>query len=129
VNVGATADAGGEGKHQADDQGQGRQHFEVDHRLQADTPDLLQIAGAGNAADHNAEHDQADEHLDQLDEAITQGFELQGQVGEAQAADHAKGEAEHNLEENRTRTPFEHGRSLWSVSLPPKPHGAKECRT
>ncbi len=112
VDVGPAADAAGEGEHQADHQRQGGQHFEVDHRLQADTPDLFQVAGARDTADHHAEHDQADEHLDQLDEAVAKGFELQGEVGEAETAGDAEGKAQHDLKEDRTRAPFEHGRDL-----------------
>ncbi|MNE15895.1 hypothetical protein D3C80_1088200 [compost metagenome] len=89
VNVGAAADPRGKGKHQADDQGDGGQDFEVDHRFQADAPDLFQVAGTGDAADHHAEHDQPDQHLDQLDEAVTEGFELQGNFRKAQAAGYA----------------------------------------
>lgn len=112
MNIGTAANATGEGEHQADYQRQGSQHFEVDHRLQADAPDLFQVTRPRNAADHHAEHDQADEHLDQLDEAVAEGFELQGEVGEAQTAGDAEGKAEYDLQENRTRAPFEHGRSL-----------------
>ncbi|MOA25789.1 hypothetical protein D3C78_1465370 [compost metagenome] len=112
VDVGAAADAAGKGEHQADHQGDGGQHFKVDHRFQADAPDLLQIAGTGNAADHHAEDDQADKHLDQLDEAVAEGFELQGKVGKTEAAGDAEGKAEHNLQEDRTRAPFEHGSDL-----------------
>ncbi|MCY1438679.1 hypothetical protein D9M71_548880 [compost metagenome] len=112
VDVGAAADAAGEGEHQADHQRQGGQHFEVDHRLQADAADLFQVTSARDAADHDAEHDQADEHLDQLDEAVAEGFELQGEVGEAETAGDAEGKAEHDLQEDRTRAPFEHGRDL-----------------
>ena len=116
VDVGAASDAAGEGEHQANDQGDGGQHFEVDHRFQADEADLLQVTGAGNAADHHAEHDQADEHLDQLDEAVAEGFSCR-EGREAKAAGDAKSKAEHNLQEDRTRAPFEHGRDLRSVSL------------
>ncbi|MOA34091.1 hypothetical protein D3C78_1554390 [compost metagenome] len=112
MNVGAAADPRGKGKHQADDQGNGGQDFEVDHRFQADPSDLFQVARTGDTADHDTEHDQPDEHLDQLDKAVTQGFELQGNFGKAEATGDAKHQAEHYLEEDRTRAPFEHGRDL-----------------
>ena len=115
VDIGALADTGAEGHHQADHQGDGGQDFKVDHRLEADAPDFLQVARAGNAADHHAEHDQADQHLDQLDKAVTQGFELRGEFGKGHAADYAEHQANHDLQENRTRAPSEHGRDLYSV--------------
>ena len=59
MDIGALADTGAERHDQADHQRNGGEHFKVDHRLEADAPDFLQVAGAGNTADHHAEHDQA----------------------------------------------------------------------
>ena len=115
VNIGAAADAGAEGHDQAEHQGDGGQHLKIDHRLETDASDLLQVARAGNTADHHAEHDQADQHFDQLDKAVTQGFELRGEFGKGQAAGDAEHQANHDLQENRTRAPSEHGRDLYSV--------------
>lgn len=89
MNIGAGADAGAERHNQADHQRDGGQHFEVDHRLKADAPDFFQVAGAGNAADHYAEHYQADQHLDQFDKAVAEGFELRREFGKGQAANNA----------------------------------------
>ncbi|MNQ78388.1 hypothetical protein D3C85_932970 [compost metagenome] len=116
VDIGTTADAGGEGEDQADHQCDRGQHFKVNDRFEANSPDLLQIASAGNAADYHAKHDQADQHLDQLDKAITQGLELSGVFGKAEAACDAEHQAYNDLEEDRTRAPSEHGEDLWSVS-------------
>ncbi|MNQ60005.1 hypothetical protein D3C85_742710 [compost metagenome] len=86
VDARAVAQADAVGDHQADDQGEGGQHLEVDHRLQADAPHLLQVAGAGHTIDHHAEDDQGDQHLDQLDETIAKGFQLGRQLGQRNAA-------------------------------------------
>ncbi|KEF90291.1 hypothetical protein RLJV_23755 [Pseudomonas aeruginosa] len=45
MDVGAAAQAQAVGDHQAEDQGDGGEDFEVDHRLQADAADLLQVTG------------------------------------------------------------------------------------
>lgn len=116
MDVGAAAQAQAVGDHQAEDQGDGGEDFEVDHRLQADAADLLQVTGAGDAVDHHAEDDQCDEHLDQLDEAIAQRLHLHGQVGNADPADHAYHQANHDLQEYRAGTALdEHRRSLHSA--------------
>lgn len=55
-------------------------------------PTFFQVAGTGNATDHHAEHDQADEHLYQLDKAVAEGFQLEGDLREAEAANDTKGQ-------------------------------------
>ncbi|MCY1432247.1 hypothetical protein D9M71_482380 [compost metagenome] len=100
VNVRAAADAGAEGEHQTDHQGDGGQHFKVDHRFEADTADLLQVAGTADAADHYAKHNQANEHFDQLDKTVTERFELSGVFGKGQPADDAEHQSENHLEED-----------------------------
>ena len=44
--------------------------------LQPDAPNLLHVLHAGNAVHHGAENDRRDQHLDQLDEEITQRLHL-----------------------------------------------------
>ena len=100
MNIRAAADPGAEGEHQTDHQSDGGQHFEIDHRLQADAPDLLQIARAADAADHHAEHDQANQHLDQFDEAIAERFQLGGVFRKGQPADDAEHQSENHLKED-----------------------------
>ena len=46
--------------------------LEVDERLEADAPDLLQVAHLGDAGHDRGEDDRRDQHLDQLDEAVAQ---------------------------------------------------------
>jgi hypothetical protein len=57
---------------QADDQGDGRQHLEIDQRFHPDPTDLLEVAHPGHADDHGPEDDRGQQHLDQLDEAVGQ---------------------------------------------------------
>ena len=65
--------------HQADDQSERGHHLEVDQRLQPDPADLLHVLHAGDAVHHGAENDRRDQHLDQLDEEITQRLHLRAE--------------------------------------------------
>ena len=58
------------------------------------------VAGTADAADHYAEHDQTDKHLDQFDEAIAERFELGGVFRKGQPADDAEHQSENHLEED-----------------------------
>src|SRR5450830_1428579 len=64
------------GGHEADRQGEGGDDLEVQQGLAADPPDLFYVVHAGDAGDHGAEDDRADDHLDQLDETVAQGLEV-----------------------------------------------------
>ena len=55
---------------QADDQGDGAHHLEIQHGVTTGLADLLHVFHAGNADDDGAEDDRGDDHLDQLDEGI-----------------------------------------------------------
>ena len=59
---------------QADHQGEGRDQLEIDERLQSDPADLLHVADLGDPDHHRREDDRGDHHLDQLDEAVSQGL-------------------------------------------------------
>ena len=100
MDIGSAADSSAEREDKTDDQGNGGQHFEVDHGLESDSPHLLQVASATDATDHDAENNQADEHFDQLDKAVAQGFEVGRVFGKGQATDDAQEEAEYNLKED-----------------------------
>jgi hypothetical protein len=58
------------GQHQADHDGDGGDDFEVDDGLQADAPEFLRIAHAGDADDQRGNHDRDHDHLDQADKDI-----------------------------------------------------------
>jgi hypothetical protein len=77
---------------QSDDQCNGGQHLEVKQRLETDAADAFEALHAGDAADHGAENDRRDEHLDQLDEGVTQGFHLFAQ----RRAEMPENDAQHN---------------------------------
>ena len=53
-----------------------RDDLEVDQRLAADPPDLLHVAGAGDAEHDRAEDDRADQHLDEGDEPVAERLQL-----------------------------------------------------
>ena len=100
MDIGTRADTGSKGKHQAQHQRDGGQHFKVNDGLEADAAHFLQVASAGNTADHYAEHNQPDEHLDQLDEAVAERFELGRVFRKGQPADDAEHQSENHLEED-----------------------------
>ncbi len=57
---------------QADREGEGRHHLEIDQRLDRHPSDLPGLPDGGDAVHHGAEDDQPDEHRDQPDEQIAQ---------------------------------------------------------
>ena len=61
---------------QPDHQREGRDDLEVEQCLAAHTPDLLQVAHAGQAHDHRREDDRRDEHLHQAHERIAERLQL-----------------------------------------------------
>jgi hypothetical protein len=71
---GAHVDAGARveqvGQHQADDDGDGGDDFEVDDGLQADAAQFLRVANSGDADDQRGNHDRDHDHLDQADKDI-----------------------------------------------------------
>ncbi|MCY1237543.1 hypothetical protein D9M72_502450 [compost metagenome] len=97
------ADAGLEHISQEDAQRQrdGGDDLEVHHRLDADAADLLQLAGAADAGHHHAEHDRADQHLDQLDKGVAERLELGGEFGKGKAECGADHQGDQHLAEQR----------------------------
>ena len=78
-------------------------HLEVDQRLDADTADALQVAGAGDAVHDDAEHQHRDDHLDQLDEGVAERLELDRRLRPDEADDDADGERQQHLAEQGTQ--------------------------
>jgi hypothetical protein len=60
---------------QADGQGHGGQHFEIDQRPQAELADALDVAGRRDAVDHGEEHQRRDGGLDQFEENVAEDLE------------------------------------------------------
>ena len=62
----------------------------------------LEVARAGNAMHHHAEHQHRDDHLDELDETIAQRLEFDGPFRRHQADDDPDDESHHHLPEQRS---------------------------
>ena len=101
ARVDVHADAGLEriGQDDADQQGEGGDDLEVDHRLDADPADLLQVAGLRDAQHDDAEHDRGDDHLDQLDEPVAKRLQRLGEIRPYGADDDAQYKGHDDLEE------------------------------
>ncbi|MCY1175704.1 hypothetical protein D9M73_159530 [compost metagenome] len=65
--------------HQANDQGDGRDDFEIEQRVATGLAHRLHALHASDTADHSAEDDRGNDHFDQFDEPVTQRF--QGNAG------------------------------------------------
>ncbi|MCY1183960.1 hypothetical protein D9M73_246160 [compost metagenome] len=84
--------------YQADEQGDGGDDFEVGQRVAAGLAHCLHVLHTGDAADHGAEDDGCDGHLDQLDEAIAQGFERDAGFRIEVAQEDADGDGDNDLD-------------------------------
>ncbi len=99
VDVHALARADHEGEDEADDQGDGGHHLEVEQRLAADAAHLAQIAGAGDAVHDHAEHDGRHDHRDQLEKGVAEHLEADGESGSDDAEHHAEHQRHDDLHE------------------------------
>ena len=109
VDVHADARLEQEGQRQAEGQRDGSHQLEVDERLHANAADALQVAGAGDAVHDDAEDDQRNDHLDQLDEAVAQRLELHRRLRHEKAEQHAGHEGHQYLAEQGTQESRHHG--------------------
>ncbi len=80
IDVHAVAGSEQIGEHQADHEGYGGHHFEIDQCLDADASDLFQVARTGNAMHDDAEHDRRHDHRNQLQECVAEDLEPDGKV-------------------------------------------------
>ena len=64
-----------------------RDHFEVDHRLEPDSTDLLEVACTRDPQHDDAKHDRRDKHLDKFDERIAERLQACAELG-IEHADH-----------------------------------------
>ncbi|MNE22144.1 hypothetical protein D3C80_1153340 [compost metagenome] len=83
---------------QADDQGDGRDNFEVQQRITAGLADRLHVLHASDATDHGTEDDRGDDHFDQLDEPVTQRLERHAGLGIIMAKQNTDGNRDDYLE-------------------------------
>ncbi|OIQ67277.1 hypothetical protein GALL_511450 [mine drainage metagenome] len=71
-----------------DNQCESRDDLEIDQRLDADPPDLLEVAGAGDTVHDNAEHDRRNDHRNQFQEGVAEDLQADGKFG--------RGHSQHN---------------------------------
>ena len=99
LDVDVHAGAGLQGIHddEADDQRDGRQHLEVDQRLEADAADLFHVLHAGDAMHDRAENNRRDDHLDHLDEGVAERLHLLADLGIEMSKRNADGDSRQHL--------------------------------
>ena len=90
-----------ESQHEADGERDGGHDFEIDQRFETDPADFLQIAGAGDAVHHNAEHDRCDDHLDELEEGVAEDLERNREIRRRDAENNAENKRYQDLDEQR----------------------------
>jgi hypothetical protein len=78
-----------------------RHHFEINQRLDADPPDFFQVAGAGDAMDHHAEHDRRHDHRDQFQEGVAEDLEADREIGDGHAEHDPQQQRYQDLDEQR----------------------------
>ena len=86
------------GDNEPHDEGERRQHLEIDEGLQADAANPLHILHAGNAVHDRTEDDRRDDHLDRLDEGVPQGLHLLAQLWIEMTEQHAEHDRGQHLE-------------------------------
>ena len=85
----------------------------------ADASDPPQVAGAGNAVHHHAEHDRRHDHRNQLEESIGKEFQADGEIGRRHAERDAKDEpCDHLREEGLVKGPTGEGGAATGVIGP-----------
>jgi hypothetical protein len=89
------------GEYQADHQRNRRHYLEIDQRLDADPPDLFEVAGARDAMHDDAEHDRRDDHGDQLQEGVAENFQADGKIGNSHSQHNPEQEGNENLNKQR----------------------------
>ncbi len=67
--------------HQANNQGDGTDHFKIEQRDGTGTADRFHAFHTGDAGDHGTENNRCDDHLDQLNESIAERLHLGAQLG------------------------------------------------
>ena len=101
VDVHADTRLEGVGQRDADQEGEGRQDLEIEDRLDADPPHLLEVTGARDAEHHHAEDEWRNDHLDELDEAVAEGLQGDGKVGCRDPEDDPQDQRHEHLPEQR----------------------------
>ena len=82
-----------------DHQRHGGHALEINERLDANPPDLLEIAGTGNAMDHDTEHDRRHDHGDQLQKRVAENLQADREVRRGDAQDDTQEQGRQDLNE------------------------------
>jgi len=101
IDVHAVARAEQIGEQQADHQRHRGHHLEIDQSLDADPPDLLQIAGAGDAVHDHAEHDRGHDHRNQLQKGVAEDLQPDGEIRSRYPQHDAEQQRRQDLDEQR----------------------------
>ena|ERR1700680_3364544 len=96
INVEAGSWMQGVDNEEADKKRERGDHFKIEQSFDPDPAKLFQVAHRGDAVNNGAEDDRCNDHLDQIDESISQRFEVLTQT-RVYVADH---DAEQNRDQN-----------------------------
>jgi hypothetical protein len=99
IDVHAVAGRECKRENQANHQRHGRHAFEINERLDANPPDLLEIARAGDAMHHDAEHDRRDDHGDELQKRIAEDLQADREVRRGDTEDDPQEQGHQDLHE------------------------------
>ena len=83
---------------QAHREREGRDHLEIDQRLQPNPADALEVAHRGDAVDHGAKDHRRDHHLDQCDEAVAERLQFLAEIGKEIADENAECDRDQDLD-------------------------------
>ena len=91
---------------QTDDEGHRAHHFEIDECKTAGLADFLDVFDAGNARHHSAKDNWCNQHLDELDEPITQRLHFRAKRRIAATHQHPECDGHDDLEVQRRQQSF-----------------------
>ena len=102
VDVHASARLDGVDDDETDDEGDRRDDLKVEEGETTGAADAFKIFAAGDAEDDGGKDDGGDDHLDELDEAVAEGFHGGAGLGGEVAEGAAEGDSEEDLDVKRT---------------------------
>src|SRR3546814_7098341 len=103
------------GDDEPDDQREGREEEEIGEGLERQPPERLALADRRDAGRHGEEDHRRDDHLDQLDEAVADGLQLDRAVGPIMADQDAGGDRGEHLDIQVRPRSEEHTSELQSL--------------
>ncbi len=84
--------------HEADRKRDRRRNFEVDDRLDANPTGFMKVIHAGNTHHDGCKNDRSEQHPDQFDEQVTEGFELRPDIRVKMSDEDTGNNANQNLD-------------------------------